>query len=403
MRVVVVTIVHHPLDARIFHRQIGALLEAGHEVVYVAPWSATGAAAPPALRAVDVPRSVGRRRLGAVLAARRVVRRERAEADLILLHDPELLLAVIGMRRPPTVWDVHEDTAVSLVDKAWVPRPMRRWLSWSVRRGERFAERRFGLLLAEEEYRGRFRRTHPVVPNEPRVPERIAEPGDDRVVYVGRLSRGRGVETLLALPPLLPAGVTVELVGPADADVVEALDEADRDGTLRWRHFVPNDEAQELLDGALAGLSLLRDLPNYRHSRPTKVVEYMAHGVPVVTTPAPVAERIVREHGCGVVVPYDDPEAVAAAVGQLREDPQCRREMGQRGHDAARAHFDWAVSGPAFVALLESWAGIPGSPAGGRPRGRGPLERAPSRSLRGRSASIVDIRHGHGEHRRERR
>ena len=37
MRVVVCTVVHHPADARIFYRQIRALLEAGHDVTYIAP------------------------------------------------------------------------------------------------------------------------------------------------------------------------------------------------------------------------------------------------------------------------------------------------------------------------------------------------------------------------------
>ena len=56
-------------------------------------------------------------------------------------------------------------------------------------------------------------------------------------------------------------------------------------GLLRWPGFVPNDQAMPVGDGALAGLSLLQDEPNFRHSLPTKVVEYMARGVPVVTTP----------------------------------------------------------------------------------------------------------------------
>ena len=50
------------------------------------------------------------------------------------------------------------------------------------------------------------------------------------------------------------------------------------------------------IDGALAGLSLLRDLPNYRGSMPTKVVEYLAHGVPAITTPLPLAREIVQLH-----------------------------------------------------------------------------------------------------------
>ncbi|SNR87651.1 hypothetical protein SAMN06265360_12647, partial [Haloechinothrix alba] len=35
MRVLVVTVVHNPRDARIRYRQIRALLEAGHEVTYI--------------------------------------------------------------------------------------------------------------------------------------------------------------------------------------------------------------------------------------------------------------------------------------------------------------------------------------------------------------------------------
>ena len=42
MRVVVCTIVHHPADARIYHRQIRALLDAGHEVTYIAPVELAG-------------------------------------------------------------------------------------------------------------------------------------------------------------------------------------------------------------------------------------------------------------------------------------------------------------------------------------------------------------------------
>lgn len=357
MRVVVVTVVHHPLDARIWHREIAALLAAGHEVTYVAPWSATGVMPPAGVRAVDVPRSSGRHRLRAVVAARRAIRRERGDADLALIHDPELLVAVAWLRRPVTVWDVHEDTAAALVDKTWVPSLLRAVLARSIRAVELLAERHLRLLLAEEGYRRRFRGVHPVVPNEPRVPESVEPPGDDRVVYLGRLSRGRGLDMLLALPPLLPAGVRLELVGPADADAEAVLASADRAEQLRWWGFVPNDDALLLLDGALAGLSLLRNLPNYAHSRPTKVVEYMARGIPVVTTPTPIAAEIVEEHACGVVVPFDDLSAVAAAIERLRRNVQERESMGEHGHAAALARYDWTRSGHEFVHALESFAG----------------------------------------------
>ena len=97
MRVVVCTIVHHPADARIYHRQIRALLDAGHEVTYIAPVGPQDfnpERAGPSLQLRPVPRAAGRRRTGAILAARSALARHASGADLLLIHDPELLLAL---------------------------------------------------------------------------------------------------------------------------------------------------------------------------------------------------------------------------------------------------------------------------------------------------------------------
>src|SRR3984885_1893794 len=168
MRVVVCTVVHHPADARIYHRQITALLEAGHQVIYIAPVQAEDFSAErpgPQLQIIAVPRAVGRRRLGALRAARRELARHTANADLLLVHDPELLLALPPRRkRPPTVWDVHEDTAAALGTKAWLPRPLRPAAAAAVHAAERLAGRRVHPLLAEQGHVGRVRRRHPAGP-----------------------------------------------------------------------------------------------------------------------------------------------------------------------------------------------------------------------------------------------
>jgi glycosyltransferase involved in cell wall biosynthesis len=359
MRVFVCTVVHHPEDARILHRQIRALIDAGHHVTYMAPFRACNVTPWPDLVPVDVPRATGRRRLHALREARRALKEHGRDADLVLLHDPELLVAVPRGLRARTVWDVHEDTAAALGAKGWLPAPLRVPLRFAVRRLERRAERRLKLLLAEEGYRSRFREPHPVVPNTTNVPETPpAPPGEDRVVYVGQLSPARGAADLIELAALLRTdGITLELIGAADASVRPLLREAQRTGMLRWYGFVPNDRALRMAEGAIAGLALLHDSPNYRHSMPTKVVEYMARGLPVITTPNPIAAEIVTEGGCGLVVPFQDPQATAAAVRRLRDDPALRLDMGKRGHEAARARFHWPEQARLFVAQLEDWAG----------------------------------------------
>ncbi|KAB2353682.1 glycosyltransferase [Actinomadura montaniterrae] len=360
MRICVCTVVHHPEDARILHRQIRALLDAGHEVTYIAPFRACNVTPWREVSPVDVPRATGRHRLRALRAARRALAEHAGYADVILLHDPELVVSLPRETRGRTVvWDVHEDTAAALTAKDWVPGPVRPVLRPAVRRLERRGERRLKLLLAEEGYRARFRGDHPVVPNTTYVSDLPPGPPDDRrAVYVGNLSVARGALDMIEMARLLAhEGITVELIGSADPDVRPALREAQRTGLLRWYGFVPNDRALRIAEGAMAGLALLHDEPNYRHSMPTKVVEYMARGVPVITTPNPPAVDIVDPAGCGLVVPFGDPAAAAAAVLKLRDDPELRVRMGERGYAAARARFHWPVHAERFVAQLEAWAG----------------------------------------------
>jgi glycosyltransferase involved in cell wall biosynthesis len=254
---------------------------------------------------------------------------------------------------------VHEDTAAALTAKGWLPRPLRPLLKPFVRRLEARAERRYRLLLAESGYRERFADDHPVVPNTTYVSDSPPPaPDDRRVVYVGHLSAARGAAEMIALAQVLHAeGIAVELIGAADTDMRPLLRDAQRAGVLRWYGYVPNDRALRIAEGAMAGLALLHDEPNYRHSMPTKVVEYMAHGVPVITTPVPPAVDIVRPAGCGVIVPFQDPTATLQAIRQLRDDPDLRADMGKRGYESARQRFHWPVHAHRFVSQLEAWGG----------------------------------------------
>ena len=360
--ILVVSVVHDPEDSRIRHRQIPALLADGWQVTYAAPFHAYGVPAPilPGLRTVDLPRALGRARLSANRAARALIKAEAPQHDLVLVHDPELVAAAAGLRLGNLVWDVHEDPAAALVAKDWLPQRAKTPVGGAWRTIERLTERSHRLLLAEYDYQDRFRRPHPVVPNAVTVPPEVAAPGPDRVVYLGTVTMARGTATMVALARELArvteGGVQVEVIGGARDSESKALLQAGADeGVLRWHGFQPAAIALPLLPGALAGLSLLQDLPNYRHSRPTKIVEYMAHGVPVVTTPLPVAVALVESAGAGIVVPFDDAEAATAAVLALRGDPDRAARLGANGHRAAREAYDWATQGPQFAATLRSF------------------------------------------------
>lgn len=368
MRVLVVTVVHTPLDARIHARQIGALRAAGHDVTYVAPWSDHGIAPAevhPGVATLDVPRAQGRDRMASLRAARRHIDQLAPRHDLVLLHDPELVGAVVGLRSlrdRVVVLDVHEDTHAALVDKPWLPDAARTVVGSGVRAVERWAERNLRLLLAEERYADRFGtgldgQPHPIVPNTPWVPDEAAAGPTEplRAVHVGRLSLLRGAPELLAVGAALAGEIELHLIGPADAEVLPAVQAAHDAGKVVWHGFVPNEQALAMVDGAIVGLSLLRDAPNYRHSMPTKIWEYLGRGVPVVATALPRAAEAVNAADAGQVVPFEDPDAVVAAVRSLGADRAQARAAGLRGHAHVRAHHAWNEDGPSFVAQLTQW------------------------------------------------
>jgi len=218
-----------------------------------------------------------------------------------------------------------EDPSAALQVKEWVPKGLRAVAAALWRSAERQAERSYELLLAEFAYQERFRRRHPVVPNTVMVPTKTLPPGRDRVVYLGTVTEARGCSLMISVARMLaalPGGpVRLEIIGEApERKSAEALRQAEQEGILTWHGFLPSQAALARISGALAGLSLLDDLPNFRCSLPTKVVEYGACGIPVITTPLPLAERLVRGTNSGLVVPWRDPEAVVRAVVALRND-----------------------------------------------------------------------------------
>lgn len=363
----VVTVVHHPLDARIWHRQIAAMRQEGWGVTYAAPWTGYGVEPPtdlPGLTCLDVPRAHGRSRWQAQVGARRVLRDAGPSHDLVLIHDPELLLATARRGLPPVVWDVHEDPAAAVQSRPWVPGPLRGLASAAVRAVEAWAERRHALVLADHHYAARFGRPHPVVPNTTFVvphPLPAGTPGADgrrRVVYLGSITIDRGAREMVEVGRRLRGAtggeIRLEIIGPAHGPAGAVVAAAHAAGDVHWAGFVPNDVALPRLDGALAGLSLLHDAANFRPSMPTKVIEYLAHAVPVISTPLPVPAELVTRSGAGVLVPFGDVERTVAQILDWGQNPDAAARTGLRGHQVVAADYDWDVVARRFVGVLEA-------------------------------------------------
>lgn len=358
MRVLVATSAHRGDDARIAFRQLEALLAAGCEVVYVAPEPQNRR---DAVERVVVRRSTGRKRIRSWWQVAVAVHRHRCSVDLILLHDLELVLPVrLTFPRVPVVWDVHEDLVASVADRPWIPSVLRRPARVLTALVEYIARRGTKLILAETSYAERLG-PWPVVPNSTLIPRELSSnrvPG--QVIYVGRLSTGRGVQTMVTMAEVLGDEADVVFVGSADPGVENFVQTADRKGTIRWLGPLANPDALALVERSVVGLCLLEDLPNYTNSMPTKIYEYFARGVPVVTTDLPLAAQAVAAAQAGIVVGFGDSQAAADAVRAYLADSDRVGSEGESARQWVRSNHDWDRDGRAFVSILHKWSGHAG-------------------------------------------
>jgi glycosyltransferase involved in cell wall biosynthesis len=333
--VLVLTTVHHPDDPRIREKLIRTL--GGHcKVLFAArqpgPHDRSGLEWLP-LRGGRLARN---------LSAWRIALSRRY--DLLSLHDPETLplgLMVSLVRGKRVVFDVHENIPEQIKMRTWVAPVLRPWLAKVASLLLRWIERRGEVTLAEPGYQTLFRAFHPVFPNylPSDLPE-VLEARSGYAVYVGDVTPERGLTT--AVVAAAAAGCPLRVVGRVDPAFQTELEStaARAGGEVSFIGRLPHPEAMDVARQAVVGLSPLRDLPNYRHSLPTKILEYLALGVPVVATDLPGTRAALSGLEAVELVPPDQVDEMAAAIGRSRL--QMASAVAQAG--SVRSRFSWPAA-----------------------------------------------------------
>ncbi len=173
-------------------------------------------------------------------------------------------------------------------------------------------------------------------------------------VYCGTVGLAQGVGTLLDAAELLQrANQPVELTIVGDGAERLELEARARSSGLDRVTFVGRVSREEVPDRiAAADLTVmtLRDVPLFEDALPTKLLEYMAAGRPVVAGASGQVARLLDEVGAGIACPPEQPAALADAIRRLASDPQLAEEMGARG----RRYVEERLSRRAMVDRLET-------------------------------------------------
>ena len=329
--VFVVTTVHWPDDTRIRERLIRTLSEefaVKYATKYPGPADRSG------LEWVGLAGGRIRRNFAALRLALGT------DWDVMVLHDPETIpmgLLVRLLRRKPVIFDVHEDFPSVAHTREWVPNRLRPVLSVLARWILSLAERFLILTLAEPGYGRSFTRDHPVFPNYPDTSSYppVQSKRRDEVVYLGDATLARGVD--LAIEACRRAGFPLRLIGRVSTEIGRNVSPA-APGVFE-EGVLPNPEAVRRVSEAAVGVIPLRDLPNYRHSQPTKLLEYLALGLPVVASDLPGTRDIAKDLEAAILVPPGDVAALAEAIKKAMT-PEVR-DLAITQSSMIRERFRW--------------------------------------------------------------
>lgn len=165
-----------------------------------------------------------------------------------------------------------------------------------------------------------------------------------RIVTVGRLVAVKRVELFLqALADAREQNPAIEGVivggGPEEANLrAKAADLGlQPDGREGWIHFMgERSDIPQIL-----ALSDIYALTSDREGFPNVLLEAMAASIPIIATPAGETPALVKQGVNGLLVPFNDVQALCEAIVQLAASAGLRRKLGSEGRRMVERHYSF--------------------------------------------------------------
>jgi colanic acid biosynthesis glycosyl transferase WcaI len=178
--------------------------------------------------------------------------------------------------------------------------------------------------------------------------------GETLVLHTGNMGAKQGLETVIEATALLGReSVVVTLVG--DGNHRRELEELAATRGLKNLNFRPLQSDYPATLAAADVLVLAQRGRVVDSVAPSKLLSYMASGKPVVAAVNDLSEagRLISLAKCGVVVPPEDPAALAATLRELHARPERWSEFGDAGRRYVTEHFNRSTILKQWVRLLE--------------------------------------------------
>jgi glycosyltransferase involved in cell wall biosynthesis len=176
----------------------------------------------------------------------------------------------------------------------------------------------------------------------------------DYIGFVGSFYRYQGLQCLLDSVAIIRRSmpsIHVLLVGDGEA-APELKQQADRlalHPCITWTGRIPYQEVSTWIGAMTLCVAPFRG--DRGETSPVKIFDYLACGKPVIASAIPSVSTTFSQETGVVLVPPDDPEALARAMLRLLNDPERQVAMAVSGRHFVEQGFSWAY----LINRLRDW------------------------------------------------
>jgi len=177
-----------------------------------------------------------------------------------------------------------------------------------------------------------------------------------QVSWIGTMGNAHGLELIIEVASRLlhsHPDITFLLAGDgAEREKIAQLASDRKLTNIRMLGPQPRSVVPSLIRESDACLVLLKKSAVFKTVIPTKMLEFMACGRPVILGVEGQAEQILRDADAGILIPPEDASALQDAILRLRADPALGARLGANGRRFVEQHFSRDATARSYVALL---------------------------------------------------